>query len=465
MSKKISILVISVIIVISLAISILAPNKDKIKETENTSINYSIIEENGKKGVAQNENTIIEPQYDEIIIPNPHKAVFMCKTSEENKFVNDKNEEIFQNYNDVQLIEYETSKYEKNILIYEEDGKYGLLGLNGKIVTQAKYEEISVLGHRSGEVRTKEDGKYGVIDENGNTKIKNKYDSIQLDGYYTEENGYNKSGYIVCVTTSQGYRYGYYDSEAVQVLEEEYNQITRLTQIKSNDIYLIAAKNGQYGVFINNTKIINNQYQSIDYNPDLQIFILERTGKYGASNLKGAEILKPEYSQLQVKGIYIYTTKDEESKVFDINAKEVNIPFNTVIASTLSSNYFIKNEEGKYSIVNSSFENLLEQTYNFIEYAYDDYFIVTNEQEKVGVIDIEGNIVIDFNYDLIQLIKGKHIIQAIEFGTNKTDFYDSQFDLALEISNANIEILEDSVKIYNNDIEHFLDNNGKSITE
>ena len=465
MSKKISILVISVIIVISLVISIFASNKDKIKQTEDTSINYSIVEENGKKGVSQNGNTIIEPQYEEIIIPNEHQDVFLCKTSDENKFINNKNEEIFKNYNSVQLIEYENSKYEKNILIYEENGKYGLLGINGKIVTQAKYEEISSLGYRSGEILIKEEGKYGVIDEIGNIKFKNKYDSIQLDGYYTDENGYNKSGYIVCLTTSQGYRYGYYDSEAVQVLEEEYNQVTRLTQIKSNDIYLIAAKNGQYGVFINNTKIINTQYQSIDYNPDLQIFIVERTGKYGVFNLKGAEILKPEYTKLDVKGIYIYTTKDDESKVFDINGNEININPNTIITSTSSLNYFIKNENERYSVVNSKFKSLFEQTYKFIEHAYDDYFIATNEQDKVGVIDSDGNIVVDFNYDLIQAIKGKAIIQAIEFGTNKTDFYDKEFDLALEISNANIKILEEGVKIYNNDIEHFLDNNGKSITQ
>lgn len=463
MSKKISILIISIIIVASLAISIFVPNKDKIKETEDTSINYSITEKNGKYGVSQNGNIIIEPQYDEIIIPNVHRAVFMCKNGEENKFINDKEEEIFQDYNNVQLIEYEDSNFEKDILIYEDKGKYGLLGISGNAVTQAKYEEIFSFGYKRGELLIKEDGKYGIIDESGKIKIKNKYDSIQLDGYYTDENQYNKSGYIVCVTTNEGYRYGYYDSDAIQVLDEEYNQITRLTQIKSNDIYLIVAKNGQYGVFINNTKIVNTQYQSIDYNPDLQIFITERTGKYGAINLNGAEILKPEYSQLQVKGIYIYTVKDEENKVFDINGKEVNIPFNTIITNTSNSNYLIKNEDGKYSIVNSKFENILENTFSFIEYAYNDYFIVANEQDNVGVIDTEGNIVVDFKYDLIQLVKGKSIIQAIEFDNNKTDFYDSQFDLTLEISNANIETTDDGVRIYNNEIEHFLDNNGKSI--
>ena len=70
--------------------------KDKIKdEKEDTSINYSVIEKDGKKGVAQNDKTIIEPQYDEVVIPNQHREVFYCKNGEESKFVNSKNKEIF----------------------------------------------------------------------------------------------------------------------------------------------------------------------------------------------------------------------------------------------------------------------------------------------------------------------------------------------------------------------------------
>ena len=73
--------------------------------------------------------------------------------------------------------------------------------------------------------------------------------------------------------------------------------------------------------------------------------------------------------------------------------------------------------------------------------------------------------VIDFNYDVVQVIKGKSIIQAIDFASSKTDIYDSQFDLALEISNANVEIIDDGIRVYNNESEHFLDNNGKIITK
>ena len=302
------------------------------------------------------------------------------------------------------------------------------------------------------------------MDEKGNVKIPNKYDSIDSDGYYTDENGYKKSGYIVRVTTSDGYRYGYYDYDGEQVLTEEYNQITRLTQLK-NDIYLIAAKNGQYGVFINNSKIINTQYQSIDYNQDLQLFIVERTGQFGAVNLKGVEVIPTEYSELKVNGIYLYGVKGEEQKVFDADGKIVDIPFNTYIMSTSSTKYFIKNEDGKYSILNSDFEQITQQNYHFLEYAYDKYFIATNEQDKVGVIDLEENIVVDFNYDIIQLIKGKSKFQAMDFANNKTDIYDNKFDLALEMSNANIEILDDGIKIYNIEQEILLDDNGKIITK
>lgn len=465
MSKKISIILIGIVISISLFLSIYIPNRGKI-ESEDISINYSTIEENGKIGVIdQNQNIVIEPQYEKIVIINPHKAVFVCQLKEQQKIVNNKNKEIFQKYDNVQPIEIYNETYEKDILIYEEEGKYGLLSINGETITNAKYEEILSLGYQEGQLLIKQDGKYGILDGSGKTKIKNKYDEIQLDEYYTEENGYQKSGYIVKITTDEGYRYGYYDYEGAKVLEEEYNQITRLSEIKSDNIYLIAAKNGQYGVFVNNSKIINTEYQLINYNADMAMFIVEKTDKYGAINLKGVQILGTEYSELNINGIYLYGVKNGEQKVFDEQGNEINIPFDTVISKTSNSKYFIRNDAGSYSIVNTELKKLTNQNYRFIEHAYETYFIATNEQDKVGMIDLDENAIVEFNYDLIQLIKGKNIVQAIDFSTNKTDIYDNEFDLAIEMTNANIELLDNGIRVYNNEQESFFDDNGKIITK
>ena len=115
MSKKISRITISIIIFISLVISIYIPNRKKIEETEDVSINYSVIQDNEKMGVAKNGELIIEPQYDEIIIPNPHREVFLCKKEENKKFVNSENKEIFKEYEKVDLIPIYDDMYEKNI--------------------------------------------------------------------------------------------------------------------------------------------------------------------------------------------------------------------------------------------------------------------------------------------------------------------------------------------------------------
>ena len=463
MSKKVTIILSCIIIIISLCISIYIPNRKKIEDTEDTSINYSVIDENGKKGISKNGNIIIEPQYENIIIPNPHRAVFLCENGENQKFVNEKNNEIFTQYEDVEVIEISNGEYEKNILIYQDKEKLGLLGITGNVITSAKYDEIFNLGFKGGEVVVKENGKFGILDEKGKTKIKIKYDSIQSDEYYTEEYKYQKSGYIVKITTEDGYRYGYYDSEGIQVLTEEYNQIARLTQIKSDESYLIVAKNGQYGIFVNNNKIINTQYQNIEYNSDLEIFIVERTGKYGAISLKGKEILKAEYNELKVNGLYIYTLKDEEKKVWDTNGLEVDINYETIIQKTASKEYFIKNEGGYYSILNNNMEEISKGKYKYLEFIYDNYFIATNETDKSGIIDSQENLIIEYKYDIIQKVKGTLVIQAVEFNTDKTIFYDKEFNLIKEIANANIEYLENGFKVYNDEQEIILDTNGKII--
>ena len=92
MTKKVNITIVVIIVIISLAISIYIPNKDRLSgKKEDTSKNYQTIEENGKVGIKDGDTTVIEPQYDKIIIPNEHREVFMCQSGEEKKFVNSKN--------------------------------------------------------------------------------------------------------------------------------------------------------------------------------------------------------------------------------------------------------------------------------------------------------------------------------------------------------------------------------------
>ncbi|MCI8273604.1 MAG: WG repeat-containing protein [Clostridia bacterium] len=476
MVKKTSIIVVIsiVIIAISLLISIYIPNKHKIEnKTEDNSMSYYLLKENEKFGVINLEgDVVIKPQYEEIIIPNIHKPVFVCREEDKNIILNNKNEEILKQYKNVQPLQLTNiiaeSAYEKNVLIYEDNGKFGLIGLNGEIIVEAKYEEISSLGYKEGEILVKEDNKYGIINDRGYQLIKSNYDSITSDQFYSEKDGYKKSGYIVCNITDEGYRYGYYDFEGSKMLDTEYNQVIRLAEVSNTDnIYLIVAKNGQYGVFINNNKIINTQYQSITYDKIMQMYIVERTGQYGAINEKGMEIIKTEYSEIEINGIYMYTKKEEEQKVFDKTGKEIDIPSNITIEATGNPEYYIKieknGEEEKYSILNANMEKVLEQEYSYIENIFDKYFIAINEQNKSGVIDIEGKIIVDFKYDLLQTLKGKNIIQASDYTTGMTELYNNELKKVIQMNEINIQLLSEYIKVYNENEEYYLDNNGNKI--
>ena len=136
-----------------------------------------------------------------------------------------------------------------------------------KLFTKAKAtinEHIKNI-YKEGELLVQKEGKYGVINLKGNQLIKPQYDQINVDGYSNDENGYKNAGYIVGNKTEEGYRYGYIDIDGKMLLETEYNEIQRITEVKENDIYLIAAQNGQYGLFKNKEQVIGNEYQSITH--------------------------------------------------------------------------------------------------------------------------------------------------------------------------------------------------------
>ena len=473
--KKTLVIIISVlIIIVSIVMSIYLPNRKKIVEKiEETSIYYKLKQDDKYGIINEKGELVLEPHYEEIIIPNLHKAVFICKNKDEQKILNDKNEELFTQYEDIEPIELinivSESSYETNVLKYKKDDKYGLINFEGEKIAEPKYDEISSLGYKDGEVIVKEDGKYGILNTvTGTTIIKTIYDSIESDQYYNETNGYKRSGYIVCNVTSEGYRYGYYDYEGSKVLDTEYNQITRLTQVgDKTDMYLIIAKNGQYGVYINNNKIINTEYQSISYNSGLEMFIVEKTGQYGTINEKGVQILNLEYSDIQINGIYIYTKKGEEQIIYDKDGKKIDISPNIIIEKTDSQDYYIKIEQNEdtaiYTIVNSRYEDVIEQKYTYIENLYDGYFIAINDNGKTGIIDTEGNIIVDFVYDLIQTVKNKDVIQTFNFENNMTYIYNKKIEKTLEMNNANIESNKDYIKVYNEEEEIYLDNNGDKI--
>ena len=476
MKKKyviISIIVIILIIAISLLVYQKIVEEGKNYEIEKiTDYKYFVLKQGEKYGVIDKAgNTIIETKYDEVKIPNPQEAIFVCKENGKNKVFNANKEEILTKYEDIEPIRLKNLQsdlmYEKTVLKYKKDGKYGLVGIDGKEITGPIYDEIDNLAYKEGELLVKQNNKYGVINIKGNNLVEIKYDSISVDKYYTDENLYKNSGYIVSETTNEGYRYGYINTRGNMILKTEYNELNRVNDIQDdNNVYLISAKNGLYGVNKNEENIIPNEYQSITYDKSNNIFVVEKNKKYGVADINGSEIIPVQYNQISITGMYIYAENDQGTTVYTSTGEQAQINQNIAIVKTSNDNYRIKinTENGtKYGIVDKNDKQIVEEKYNYIEYLFNNYFIVSEDNGKLGVIDDKENKLIEAKYDSIQKIYNKNIIQATISSEKLTELYSKDIKQICQMTNAVVKTEAEYIKIYDDTQTKYFNNEGKEL--
>lgn len=478
MKKKyvIGIAIISVIIVIALSFviyKVMQENGRKYEVEEVKQYNYFVVKQNDLAGVMDKKgNTIIAIVYDDIKIPNPEKAIFVCYKDDYVKVLNERKEEILTQYHEVEPIRLKNIAsdlmYEKSVLKYSENGKYGLVDFSGKQIAKPEYEEIDSLAYKEGELLVKKDGKYGVINIKGNKLVEIAYELITVDGYYTDNNQYQYAGYIVSTKTEEGYRYGYINYKGDVIVKPEYNELERIDDIEDNEnAYLIGAKNGQYGVIKNETVIVPNEYQSIRYDKTNNVLVVEKSRKYGISNLEGKLIVPVEYTQIDITGIYLYAQNEQGTTIYNGNGTQANIDTNIAILNTSNERYRIRinNQDGtQYGVIGKDGKQIIKEEYNYIEYLYDNYFIASKENGKLGIIDDKEAVKIEIKYDAIQRIEGTDLVQTGISATSLTQIYDNQMKLICEMKNAIIEMQDTYLKVYNETENKYFSKEGKELS-
>ncbi|MEI3355963.1 MAG: WG repeat-containing protein [Clostridia bacterium] len=290
-------------IIIGVSYYFITTNNKKYEIEKVEQYNYFLLKQDGKTGVIDRSgNIVIDVKYDDIKIPNPQKDVFVCYSGENSQILNSQKEQILNNYQDVEPIKLQNIAsnlmFEKSVLSYKENDKYGLVNFQGKKITKPIYDEISGLSYKEGELLVKQNDKYGVINIKGHKLIDIEYDKIAVDGYYTNDDGYKYAGYIITTTIQEGYRYGYINYNGKLILKPEYNELSRITDIMDNEnAYLLCAKNGQFGVNKNEKEIVKNEYQSISYDKTNELLVAEKSKKYGIASLDGKIIVPAQFLQ------------------------------------------------------------------------------------------------------------------------------------------------------------------------
>ena len=191
--KKVFAVIIAIIVIIMFIFiikNLLTKDKNSGKITSST---YFTVFKDNKWGVIDsNGDTVIDPSYKEmIVVPNNKSAVFICtydvnyETGEyKTKVLNQKNEEIFTEYDKVEAIQNKDNNnnlwYEENVLKVEKNGKFGIINLAGKEILPVEYDEISPTLEIKNSYKIKKDNKYGIANAEGKVVIEPLYSDIDV---------------------------------------------------------------------------------------------------------------------------------------------------------------------------------------------------------------------------------------------------------------------------------------------
>lgn len=337
----------------------------------------------------------------------------------------------------------------------------GLIDFDGKIVAKPIYDELESVKYKEGEILAKKNGKYGVINNKGKELIPFEYTEIIADTYY---NGtYEKSGYIVKTEAEDGYKYGYIDYKWKKLLGNEYTSISRLVDVEGEDIYLAVAKNGQYGLMKNKNKVIDFAYQSITYNKTANLLAVQRGEKYGVYNLKGENIIPIEYRGIKFNGIYVCAKEYDDDVYFNQKGEKVGNDFIGMKEVVDLGCYISTNSDNLYGLVDKNGNTIIENSYLYMDHLFGKYFVANNKGN--GVIDKDNNVIVDFKYDVLSKVGDKELLKAVNMGKDGDEItiFSKDFKEIIKLKSMSVAIYDNYVEVYNSKEKVFIDNSGNVI--
>ena len=430
--KKVFALAIAIVVIIMFIFIIKGLLSKDTTSGKITTKNYYASYKDNKWGVIDSTgNNVIDPSYKEmIIVPNSKIGVFICTYdvdyntgSYKTKALNDKNQEIFTQYDKIEPMQNIDKNgnvwYEKNVLKVQKNDKFGLIDLTGNEVIPIEYDEITVIRGIENSFKVKKDDKYGIVDGDGKTVIQAQYADIDVLGKD------NKSGFII--KNADG-KYGIVDYSNAQILEAKYDSIEK---VYGNDMYVVNLNGKQKVVNKSGNDVLTTGFDSIKQilanQENAVIFV--KSNKFGVMNTSGEVVIESQYDSLEETKVGTFiASKDGKYGIININ-KEEKLPFeyNSISFNEKADLYVAEDSNFNSKILNSNLDVkaagiLLEinetkgylklrvdnvnKYYNFKFEEKQESDIFTNrtlflskKDGKYGYVDKNGKVIVDYIYD------------------------------------------------------------------
>ena len=429
--KKVIATIIALLVIIMVISSIIMAIKKRDKAPEvPVEIKYFSAYSNSKWTVINSKGEQLNAiNYDEmVIVPNPAKDIFIvtydvdyANGTYKTKAVNQNNEQQFTQYQNVSAIENNTNIndvwYDKEVLKYEKDGKYGLIDYTGKEVLPAEFTSIKAMQGIERALIIEKDGKLGIYNSMSKSKIVDTtYDNIEAFGQTYNE------GYIV--KDSSG-KFGLLSAEGKSILPNAYDKIhkvsgadkyvvdsdlkTKLIDKDGNVILesgfdeiseivgevIVIKKAGKYGVLtLTGDTVIDTAFDTLKYCFE-DYYIASTAGNYGVIDIRKDIRIEFKYKNIDYRSDITSLVCENEDLSTDIYTRDLQLVFTGTISKVDTQKGYIRARiDNDYKYYNLQYQEISSK-----DALKDNTLWLIKENGKYGYINKDGKKVVDCIYD------------------------------------------------------------------
>jgi hypothetical protein len=244
------------------------------------------------------------------------------------------------------------------------------------------------------------DNKWGVIDQTGEYVITPSYENMVIIPNEDKD-------VFLCMYDIDD-EAGTYKTKAINSKNEEifigYNQVEEISNFdKNGNLYYFenvikVQKDGKYGLIdLDGNVVLNIEYDAIKGLEGENTILVEKDGKVGATNSNGNLILQAKYSDVLMTGSNLFVVKDDTLKVVDSEGTTIlQDGFDEVkqiLDYDIKGIVFVK--DNKYGVKNTEGEIIINAEYGYLEQVKENVFIAKAGDSDIK--DAEGNLIAEAN--------------------------------------------------------------------
>lgn len=300
----------------------------------------------------------------------------------------------------------------------QKDGKEGACDKNGKELIPPEYDDVSV-DYDDKYIKAKRNGEIIIFNLSGKELFHGEFDDISW--WQMKDDGY-------CEVKKNGKK-GLINKNGKLVVPCEYKEIF----VYVEDKYIRATQSGNSAIYnLNGDVLLHGDFDDIKswWNMKNGYCEVKKNGKYGVVNREGKLIIPCEFD-----GISYYNAKEglcgvaikSKNGVYDVKNNKLVVPCQyghvKYYYVHLGHGYVVINDEKKYGFVNNQAKEAVPCTYSYLRTQKTPYLIAAKggnrpsdvspspqsdcevENGQWGVLDLDGNEVVPFEYDYIMKVE------------------------------------------------------------